>query len=197
MAEHCACPTQAERSRLDLHRARTSQTTSSGPAVPQPRSGRGELEVGHALEQLLDRDAHLEPRQVRADAAMRADPERHVAAVPPVEVELVGVLEDGLVAVGRAEQQEQPIARLQRLTAEARVAGDRAREAGDRRVQAQRLLDHVVDQRRIGSQRRTVRRDAPRGAGASRGSRRPCSRCRRSRGRRRGRGSRPACRAGR
>ncbi len=121
IAEHWACPTQAERSRLSFIRAPLPPDFERARGAPA-EVGPGELEVGHALEQFLDRDAHLEPRQVRADAAMRADPEGHVAAVPPVEVEAVGVLEDGLVAVGRAEQQQQPIAGPQLLTAEARGA---------------------------------------------------------------------------
>ena len=68
------------------------------------------LELGDALEELLDRDRHLHARQVRADAAVDAEAEGGVAVLLAVDDHLVGVGEHGRVAVGGRERQQHHLA---------------------------------------------------------------------------------------
>ena len=122
MTEHCACPTHTERSAATLIAPPTSHTTAAGWPRTSPGPGpAASAVVRHAPQQLLDRHAHLEPRQVRADAAVRADAERHVASVAPVEVELVGLGEDVAVAVGGAEQEQDALAGRDALPGDLRI----------------------------------------------------------------------------
>ena len=89
---------------------------------------------------------------------MRPDAERDVAAVAPVEVEVVGVREHGRVAVRGAEQQQHPVAGRDLGARDLGVARGGAAEPGDGRVEPQRLLDDVVHERRIGQDGGAVRR---------------------------------------
>ena len=69
----------------------------------------------------------------------------------------VGVREHGRVAIRRAEQQQHALALRDRLARDLRVARRRAAERGDGRVQAERLLDEVVHERRVGEHGRAMR----------------------------------------
>ena len=60
----------------------------------------------------LERDPQLHPGQVRADAAVDAEPERGVPVHLAVDDDLVGPLELLGVAVGRREGQQHPVVGL-------------------------------------------------------------------------------------
>ena len=62
--------------------------------------------VGEAREELVERDAGLEPRQRRAEAEVHAVPEAHRAVDRAVEVEQLGFLVHPLVVVGRAGDED-------------------------------------------------------------------------------------------
>src|SRR5829696_5568632 len=64
--------------------------------------GLSQLVGREALEQLLERDARLEPRQCRPDAEVDAEPEPHVPLDVAVDVEVLGVVEFAFVVVRRA-----------------------------------------------------------------------------------------------
>src|SRR3954471_15577371 len=64
--------------------------------------GLAQLVGGEALEQLLERDARLEPGQRGPDAEVDAEAEAHVALDVAVDVEVLGVLEGAFVMVRRA-----------------------------------------------------------------------------------------------
>ena len=68
-------------------------------------SGGVEAEVRNALQPLLQRHHHFHPRQVRADAAMNAEPESGMRIVLAVDQDLVGVEKFFGVTVGRRERQ--------------------------------------------------------------------------------------------
>ena len=53
----------------------------------------GQLEVGEAAEELLDGHPQLQSGEVRAEAAVDAEPERGVAVLQPVDHDLVGAVE--------------------------------------------------------------------------------------------------------
>ena len=72
--------------------------------------GIDELPVGHPPQQLLEHHPDLEPRQVRAEAEVRAEPERDVPVVASRDVEHVGIVERPRIAVRRRVQQEQLVA---------------------------------------------------------------------------------------
>ena len=129
----------------------------AGRVVPARIRSVREPEVGDQAQQLLHGDAHLEPREVGADAAVRPDPERHVPAVAAIEMEAVGVREHGRVAVRRTEQEQHALALGDRLAGDLGVARRRAAERGHGRVEAQRLLDEVVDEGRVGQHGRAMR----------------------------------------
>ena len=88
----------------------------------------GDLDVAEAPEQLLEHDPHLGPGQVGAQAVVRADAERDVGVRAAVDEHLVGAVEHRLVPVGRLVEQEDLVARLQRLAVQLVVLGDRAGE---------------------------------------------------------------------
>ena len=71
-------------------------------------------EVGHPLEPFGHHDRDLQPGQVTPEAEVLAAAERQQALDGPVPDELVGVGVLALVAVGRAEQRDDPLARLDR-----------------------------------------------------------------------------------
>ena len=73
--------------------------------------------------QLLERDAQLEPGQVRAEAPVHAAAECEVAVGGALEVDVVGLREPALVDVRRAEQDRDPLARFQSLAADLDVLG--------------------------------------------------------------------------
>src|SRR5678815_893336 len=67
----------------------------------QPAHRARELHVRDAAQDLLEHHAHLQAREVGAEAEVLPEPEGQVVVRGPRDVETVGVLEDGLVAVGR------------------------------------------------------------------------------------------------
>ena len=133
------------------------------PDVAAPASCPGGIvDAGDARQQLAQRDLRLEPRQRRADAVVDAHAEGDVAVVPAIEEELVGPREDGLVAVGRAQEDEEPGVGGNRPAAQrhlARRAPERRLEGG---VVPQGLLDRGGQQRRGRRAPAAGRRDAPR-----------------------------------
>ena len=65
-------------------------------------------QAGEARRELLEHDLGLQPRERGAEAEVDAVAEREVfVGVLAVQVDRVGVVEDGVVAVRRAQQQEQ------------------------------------------------------------------------------------------
>src|SRR5215207_307423 len=88
--------------------------------------GRGELEVGQPLREQLECDAGLQPGERRAEAEVDAVAERYVLVrVLAADVERIRVLEDALVAGGRAAPRD------------------------NRGIASQGLLDGVLDQGRV------------------------------------------------
>src|SRR5260221_4413544 len=79
---------------------------------PFHRSFRIETEVGDALQPFLDRDRHLHPREVGADAAVNADAQGCVTVLLAFDHDLVGIREHGGVAVGGRERQQHHVAGL-------------------------------------------------------------------------------------
>ena len=75
---------------------------------------------------------------------MWLDAERDVPAVAAIEMEGVGVREDGGVAVSRAEQEQHALALADRLAGDLGVARGRPAKSGHGRVEPERLLHEVV-----------------------------------------------------
>src|SRR5687768_12103540 len=69
--------------------------------------GNGELR--DPLEDLLERDAHFHPGEVRPETAVVAAAEGEVAIGLPVQHDLAGLLERVLVTVDRRQRQGDPI----------------------------------------------------------------------------------------
>src|SRR5207245_3596125 len=82
-------------------------------AVPDRLHVRGDVEVGEPLQQLLESHAHLAAAEVRTEATVHPHPEGEVGVVHAVDIDGVGVGEDGLVAVPRPKQEQHALARLQ------------------------------------------------------------------------------------
>ena len=114
------------------------------------RVGQVDIPFGEALEDLLQRDAALQPGQRRAQAVVGADTEGQVLAVLAVDVENVAVgRELAVVAVGRADEHHHHAALGHRLAVVLDVAGDVAGHVRRGRLEAQQLLDGLRDQRRV------------------------------------------------
>ena len=97
----------------------------------------GELERGEALGELLERLLAFEPGQRRAEAVVDAVAEGEVLDVGPADVDAIGVGEARRVAVGRREQGDDALARLDLDVADERgLRGDAAGEV-DRAVVAE------------------------------------------------------------
>jgi hypothetical protein len=73
--------------------------------------------VRQSVPEPLKRDAQFGTRVVRSDAAMHAGPERQMPVGRPVDVDVVGVVELGLVSVRRSEKKQDSLPRLDCLTA--------------------------------------------------------------------------------
>ena len=74
-----------------------------------------------------------------------------VAGVRAVDVEPVGILEHGVVAIGRAETQRERGAGREGLTGDLDVPGRPAGHELDRRLPPQRFLDGRRDQGAVGA----------------------------------------------
>ena len=106
----------------------------------------GEPDVTHAVEDALDADAPLRPRQRAARARVDAAPEGDVGlGVGTVEPELGGRLELAGVAVGRAVEQHDGRPRGDVDAGDGRRAPGQAEVRLDRALDAQRLLNEVGD----------------------------------------------------
>ena len=110
-----------------------------------------EAQVGQAVEQQLERDAHLEPGEVHPEADVDAVAPRDVGLRRAEDVEAVGIRITILVAVGRTEQRHDRRAGGDRNARQLRVAGGHARDDEQRRFPPNRLLDRLRDQRPIGA----------------------------------------------
>ena len=60
---------------------RIGSSRGSADLADAPADVAGELEAREARDELLDRDLQLEPGEVRAEAAVDAEPERRVAVL--------------------------------------------------------------------------------------------------------------------
>ena len=91
------------------------------------------VDVGQAVEQVLEHHLDLHAGQVGPQAEVRAAAaEGDVGVGVPADVEDVGVLEDVLVAVGRGVEEDDLVALLDRRPAQLEVAGGGAAEVHDR-----------------------------------------------------------------
>ena len=124
--------------------------------------------VREVVEERGERDPGLDARERGAGADVRAVPEREVLiGVDTVEVELVAVLEQPLVAVGRADADDDPLALDDlRLADRGRVRA-RPGDEQDRRREAQALLDRAGSMpcRRAAAWSRAPGRPGPRAGG--------------------------------
>src|SRR5262245_3265138 len=98
-----------------------------------------ELEARGEAPELLEGDARLEAGERGAEAEVHAAAEGEVLARVAAQVEAVGVREDALVAVRRADQQQHLVALPDLLAVEAGVARGRPRHELRRVVVPQRL----------------------------------------------------------
>src|SRR5262245_2636885 len=96
------------------------------PVVPRPGVGSRRLEGREAVDQLLEEDADLEAREVRAEAVVDALPEGEVGVRVAQEVEAEGLAEDALVAVGGHLPRGHLVAGRELLAAELDLVRDRA-----------------------------------------------------------------------
>src|SRR6202044_2604878 len=111
-----------------------------------------DLPFGEAVQPLVERDPSLQPRQRSAEAEVDAVAEGLVAADLAADVEAVPLGKVAFVAVGRAVQQHHDAALGHRLAVELDVSGDVTGLHGRGRLEAQQLLDGVVDERPVGHQ---------------------------------------------
>ena len=138
---------------------------------------------GMRREPFLQRDRDLHAGEVRADAAVDAEPERRVAVLLAVDHHAVGIREHRRIAVRRREREQHHLARLERAAVDGRLLDDLARHR-DRRVGAQEFLDRGRDQLRLGGEAPAVLRHAAPDARSTRRSRSRSCRCRRPAARR-------------
>ena len=110
------------------------------------------------IEDGVDADARDRARERRARAHVGAVAEREVlVGVRAIDEELVGAVEDALVAIRRGGADDHALARVHRATADLGVAHAPARQEQDRRRGAQALLDRVAEERPIGAHGRFER----------------------------------------
>src|SRR5262245_14633322 len=89
------------------------QLPDAGVSVAaRPLDGSGGLVAGEGGEGRPEHDAHLEPRQIRAEAEVHAVAEGEMRVRLAPDVELHGALEDELIAVRRALPIEDLVAGL-------------------------------------------------------------------------------------
>src|SRR5436309_897031 len=106
--------------------------------VGRPR----DVDVGQAVQQLVEHHLDLAPGEVRAQAEVRAArPEAEVVVRRARGVETVGIAPERLVAVRRVVPEDDLVAGADRLPAELRVVRRRAPEVDHRRGPAHDLLD--------------------------------------------------------
>ena len=94
----------------------------------------------------------LEPRQRRAEAEVNAAAERVMVHVRSRDVEAVGLRVNLRIAIRGGEQRDHRFAATHRAAADRDVGRRDARALHHRRLEAQNLLDGVVDQRGVVAQ---------------------------------------------
>src|SRR3954451_22636848 len=105
----------------------------------------GQLDAGVALERLLDERAQLQPRERGAQAEVPAARAEGLVLGVALDVEVVGVLVDVLVAVGRHVPHGHLVALADDLAAQLDLARRRAAKVREGGEHAQRLLDGARD----------------------------------------------------
>src|SRR5215470_5400148 len=142
----CWAPRSAK---SDRQQARTAHGTLG------PLDFAGETELRDPFQEFLDRNRHLQARQIGADAAMDAETEGGVAIFLAINDDLIGVREHVRIAVGSREREQHHLARLEGATVDRRLLLDLARHR-HRRVGAQELLDGKRHQLRLVDQAAAV-----------------------------------------
>ena len=113
----------------------------------------GEPDVVQPVEERRERRAQFGAGEPRADAEVVAEAEGEVLGrVRPFDVELVGPLELRCVTVGRGVAHHHRSVGRDLGTGDRGRARGRAPEAGHRAVEAQALVDEVVEQAPVGPQ---------------------------------------------
>ncbi len=113
-----------------------------------------QLACGEVIEHRVDADAGDGARERRARAHVRAVAEREVlVGVGAVDLELVGRVEDPVVAVRRRGADHDSFAPMHGTTGDLGVAHASAREEQDRGSEPQALLDRGREERAVGAQR--------------------------------------------
>src|SRR5262249_15658247 len=124
-------PVSAPRSaKSDRQQARTAHGTLG------PLDFAGETELRDPFQEFLDRNRHLQAREVGADAAMDAETEGGVAIFLAINDDLIVVREHVRIAVGSREREQHHLAGLEGATVDRRLLLDLARHR-HRRVGAQ------------------------------------------------------------
>src|SRR3546814_3510633 len=106
-------------------------------------------QVGEALRELLQRYPHRQPGHVGTEAEVRAEAEGHVRVGVPRQVDLEGLVEHRLVAVGRWVDECDAVTGPHRPAVDLAVGGDLAEHDVERRDTAPRLLHSLWYRRRI------------------------------------------------
>src|SRR5262245_35702517 len=94
------CPEAAV---LPLDRKRDEGAAAEAGREADLGSGNGELEVGEAAEEVLQRECGLDPGELGAEADVNARAEGDVTVRLAADVQPLGVVEDGGIAVGGCE----------------------------------------------------------------------------------------------
>ena len=108
--------------------------------APGDGVGVGKLEVGEVSKELFDRDAQLEPSEVRAEPAMNAETKRCVTVLFTVDEHFVGTVERERVYVGRGEWKQNPLVDLHRTSTDLDIFFHHARHR-DGCVRTQQFFD--------------------------------------------------------
>src|SRR6185295_10661034 len=114
------------------------------------------LEGAGALKQRFQRHAGFETSQVGAEAVVNAETEREMTVVLAADVEALGLIEDRLVTVGRAEPADDETAGLELDAADLDLAGQPAWIHLDRRRVPQYLFDCRSRELGVGAQTRKL-----------------------------------------
>jgi len=83
---------------------RIGELTEDADKLRNGHRAGGQAQADEPLEHLLEGDSHLEPREVRPEAEMHPLAEGEVSVRLPGRAELEGLLEAGLVPIGRREE---------------------------------------------------------------------------------------------
>ena len=115
-----------------------------------------QAQARQALEQDRQRRRHFEPRQRRADAEVDSRPERQMRVGIAPRIERVRIGKALGIAIGRPEQEADPLAFAQADPRDFDVLERIAGEEMQRRVEAQKLLDRRRRRLAVGEDRPRV-----------------------------------------